>query len=148
MLQHVNITINFIDNYVKSFHFLLTILYISTQLCKHNYKIISQGNGKFVAYTPCLKYHVHYKPTGLRRVYVGIGSLFCIIDLLIAPVANVLMRLGCPVDKALSLPVLLLCKFIRNCKILRRTVQLQPHQFDFPLKMQVENDLLKRLHIH
>ena len=76
---------------------------------------------------------------------MGIGSLFCIINLLIAPVANVLMRLGCPVDKALSLPVLL---FIRNCKILRRTVQLQPHQFDFPLKMQVENDLLKRLHIH
>ena len=59
---------------------------------------------------------------------MGIGSLFCIIDLLIAPVANVLMKLGCPVDKALSLPVLLLCEFIRNCKILRRTVQLQPHQ--------------------
>ena len=79
---------------------------------------------------------------------MGIGSLLCIIDLLIAPVANVLMRLGCPVDKALSLQVLLLCEFIRNCKILRRTVQLQPHQLDFPLKMQVENDLLKRLHIH
>ena len=79
---------------------------------------------------------------------MGIGSLFCIIDLLIAPVANVLMKLGCPVDKALSLPVLLLCEFIRNCKILRRTVQLKPHQFDFPLQMRVENDLLKRLHIH
>ena len=28
-------------------------------------------------------------------MYVGIGSLVCIINLLIAPVAKVLMRLGC-----------------------------------------------------
>ena len=28
-------------------------------------------------------------------MYVGIGSLVCSIHLLIAPVANVLMRLGC-----------------------------------------------------
>ena len=39
---------------------------------------------QLVAYTPCLKYHVH--------VYVGI---VCIINLLNAPVGNVLMRLGC-----------------------------------------------------
>ena len=32
--------------------------------------------------------------TGLRRVYVGIGSLVYIINFLIAPVGNVLMRLG------------------------------------------------------
>ena len=32
---------------------------------------------------------------GLRRVYVGIFLLVCIINLLMAPVANVLMRLGC-----------------------------------------------------
>ena len=32
---------------------------------------------------------------GLRRVYVGICLLVCIINLLMAPVANVLMRLGC-----------------------------------------------------
>ena len=42
-----------------------------------------------------MKCHVHNKRTGSRRVYVGIGSLVCIINLLIAPVANVLMRLGC-----------------------------------------------------
>ena len=51
--------------------------------------MISQGNGKFVASTSCLKYHVHNKLTGLRRVYVGIGSLVCIINLLITPVSNV-----------------------------------------------------------
>ena len=39
--------------------------------------------------------HVHNKLTGLKRVYVGIGSLVCIINSLIAPVANVLMKLGC-----------------------------------------------------
>ena len=44
---------------------------------------------------PCLKCHVHSKQTGLRRVYVGIGSPVCIVNLLIAPVANVLMRLTC-----------------------------------------------------
>ena len=82
-----------------SFEYLLVILciqYISTQpfstTCKHHYKIISQGNGKFfmsLSYTPCIKL------TGLRGVYVGIGSLFGIINLLIAPVGNVLTRLGC-----------------------------------------------------
>ena len=30
-----------------------------------------QENGKFVAYTPCLKCHVHNRLTGLMRVYVG-----------------------------------------------------------------------------
>ena len=42
-----------------------------------------------------------------------------------------------PVDKASALPVLLLCKLITNCKILRITIQLQPHQYDFPLKTRV-----------
>ena len=65
------------------------------QTCKHHYKIISHGNGKFVAYKSFLKCHVQNKLTGLRRVYVGIGSLFCIVNLLIAPVTNVLMRLSC-----------------------------------------------------
>ena len=46
-------------------------------------------------YTPCLKWHVQNKRTGLRRVYVGKDSLVCIINLLITPVSNVLMRLGC-----------------------------------------------------
>ena len=36
--------------------------------------------------------------------------------------------------KAPALPVLLLFELIQNCKILRITVQLQPHQFGFPLK--------------
>ena len=54
--------------------------------------MISQGNGKLVTYTPCLKCHVHNKLTGLERVYMGIGCLVCIINLLIAPV---LMRLSC-----------------------------------------------------
>ena len=44
---------------------------------------------------PCLKCHVHNELTGLRRVYVGIGSPLCIINLLIVPVGNVLMRLSC-----------------------------------------------------
>ena len=48
-----------------------------------------------MAYTPCLKCHVHCKLTGLRRMYVGIGPLVCINNLLITPVGNVLMRLGC-----------------------------------------------------
>ena len=48
-----------------------------------------------MAYTPCLKYRVHNKVTGLGKVYVGIGSLVCIINLLVAHVGNVLMRLGC-----------------------------------------------------
>ena len=63
--------------------------------CKDHYKIISRGNGKVVAFTPRLKYHVHYKLSGLLRVYVGIGSLVRIIDLRIAPVGNFLIRLGC-----------------------------------------------------
>ena len=57
--------------------------------------MISQGNGKLVTYTPCLKCHVHNKLTRLRRVYMGIGCLVCIINLLTAPVGNVLMRLSC-----------------------------------------------------
>ena len=48
-----------------------------------------------MAYTPCLKCHVHNKLTGLRRVYLGIGCLVCIINWLIVPVSNVLMRLSC-----------------------------------------------------
>ena len=48
-----------------------------------------------MAYTPCLKCRVHNKVTGLGKVYVGIGSLVCIINLLVAHVGNVLMRLGC-----------------------------------------------------
>ena len=76
-----------------------SLSYISTQpfstTFKYHYKIISQGNGKCVAYTPCLKCHVHNKLTGLRRVYEGIGSLVCSILLLIAPVSNVLIRLCC-----------------------------------------------------
>ena len=47
-----------------------------------------------MAYTPCLKCHDHSKLTGLRKMYVGIGPLVCINNLLIAPVGNVLMRLG------------------------------------------------------
>ena len=47
-----------------------------------------------MAYTPCLKCHDHSKLTGLRRMYVGIGPLVCINNLLITPVGNVLMRLG------------------------------------------------------
>ena len=49
--------------------------------------------------------------------------------------------------KALALLVLLLCEFIRNYRILRITVQLQPHQLDFQLKTRVANYLLTRLHI-
>ena len=48
-----------------------------------------------MVYTPCLKCHVHNKLTGLRMVHVGIGSLVCITNLLIAPVRNVLMRMSC-----------------------------------------------------
>ena len=51
-------------------------------------------------------------------------------------------------DKALALPVLLLCKLIRNCKILRITVQLKPRQFDFPIKTRVANYLITQLHIY
>ena len=48
-----------------------------------------------------------------------------------------------PVDKALALPVLLLCELMKNCEIIRTTVQLQPHQFDFPLKTWVANYMLR-----
>ena len=44
---------------------------------------------------PCLKCHVHNELKGLRRMYVGIGPLVCINNLLITPVGNVLMRLSC-----------------------------------------------------
>ena len=54
-----------------------------------------QEYGKSVACTPYLKCHVKNKLTGLRRVYVGIGSLVCIINLLISPVENVLLKLSC-----------------------------------------------------
>ena len=36
---------------------------------------------------------------------MGIGSLVCIVNLLIAPVANVLMRLGCQGIKKLRILV-------------------------------------------
>ena len=102
LLQHVNMKCNKTFYwYVKVFIWLSTgksLYYISTQpfssTYKHYYKIISQGNGKLVAYTPCLKCHDHSKLTGLRRMYVGIGPLVCINNLLITPVGNVLMRLG------------------------------------------------------
>ena len=42
-----------------------------------------------LSHTPCNKL------TGLMGVHVGIGSPVGIINLLIAPVSNVLMRLGC-----------------------------------------------------
>ena len=48
-----------------------------------------------MAYTPCLKCHVYNKLTRLRRLYLGIDPLVCINNLLITPVGNVLMRLGC-----------------------------------------------------
>ena len=50
--------------------------------------------------------------------------------------------------KVLALPVLLLCELIRNWKILRITIQLQPQQFVFPLKTRIESFLLTRLHIY
>ena len=53
-----------------------------------------------------------------------------------------------PVDKVLTLSVLLLCELIKNYKILRINVQLQPHQFDFRLKMRAANYLLTRLYIY
>ena len=48
-----------------------------------------------MVHTPRLKRHVHNRLKGLRRVYLGIGSLACIINWLIALVSNVFMRLGC-----------------------------------------------------
>lgn len=41
------------------------------------------------------KYHVQNKLTELRRECVGIGLAVCVIHLLLAPVAGVLMSLGC-----------------------------------------------------
>ena len=49
--------------------------------------------------------------------------------------------------KYLALRVLLLSELIRYCKILRITIQLQPHQYDFPLKTRIANYLLTQLHI-
>ena len=103
LLQHVNMKCNKTCYwYVKSFHLTIYwqvfVLYLNPTISstyKHYYKVISQGNGKLVAYTPCLKCHVHSKLTGLRRMYVGIDPLVCINNLLITPVGNVLMRLGC-----------------------------------------------------
>ena len=46
------------------------------------------------------------------------------------------------------MPVSLLCELIKNCKILRISVQPQPHQFDFPLKTRAADYLLMRLHIY
>ena len=73
----------------KSFHLTIYwqvfVLYFNPTISstyKHYYKVISQGNGKLVAYTPCLKCHDHSKLTGLRRMYVGIGPLVCINNLL------------------------------------------------------------------
>ena len=91
----------------KSFHLTVYwqvfVFYISTQpfstTCNHHYKIISQGIGKFVACTPCLKCHVHNKLKGFRGVKVRIGSLVYIINLQITPVANALMRLGYQVKR-------------------------------------------------
>ena len=61
--------------------------------CKHHYKIINQGMEN-LWHMSCLKCHVHNKRTRFKRVYLGIGSLVCIINLLVAPVGNLLMRLG------------------------------------------------------
>ena len=49
-----------------------------------------------MACTPYLKYHVHNKLTGSRRVYLGnsLSSVYS-INLITAPVGNVSMRLGC-----------------------------------------------------
>ena len=52
-----------------------------------------------------------------------------------------------PFDKAVALPVWLLCELIRNCKILRITVQLKPRQFDYPLETRVANYLFTQLHV-
>ena len=81
------------DKFGKSLYYISNQPFSTTS--KHYFKMISQGNGKLLAYILRLKCYVHSKLTWLRRVYVGIGSLVCIINLLIAPVGNVLMRLGC-----------------------------------------------------
>ena len=64
-----------------------------SSIYKHYYKVISQGNRKLVAYTPCFKCYDHSKLTGLR-MYVGVCPLVCINNLLITPEGNGLMRLG------------------------------------------------------
>ena len=102
LLRHVNMKCNKTFYwYVKVFIWLSTgmsLYYISTQpfssTYKHYYRVIGQGNGKLLAYTPCLKCHDQSKLTGYRRMYMGIGPLVCINNLLITPVGNVLMRLG------------------------------------------------------
>ena len=102
LLQHVNMKCNKTFYwYVKSFHLTIYwqvfLLYLNPTISStytHYYKVISQGNGKLVAYTPCLKCYDHSKLTGLSRMYVGIGPLVRINNLLITPVGNVLMRLG------------------------------------------------------
>ena len=53
-----------------------------------------------------------------------------------------------PAKKNPAVSVLLLCELIKNRKILRINGQLQPHQFDFPLKTRVANYFLTRLHIY
>ena len=77
LLQHVNMKYkNKVYCYVKSFHLTVYwqvfVFYMSTQpfstTCNHHYKVISQGIGKFVAYTRCLKCHVHNRLKELRRM--------------------------------------------------------------------------------
>ena len=63
MLQNVNMKrSNTFYLYVKSFHLTIywqvSVLYFNPTIFptyKHYYKIIRQGNGKLVAYAPCLK---------------------------------------------------------------------------------------------
>ena len=52
----------------KSLHHISTQPFSTTY--EHHYEIISQGNGKFVTHTTCLKCHVQNKLTGSRRLYV------------------------------------------------------------------------------
>ena len=102
LLQHGNMKWNKTFYwYVKRFHLTIYwqvfLLYLNPTISStytHYYKVISQGNGKLVAYTPCLKCYDHSKLTGLSRMYVGIGPLVCINNLLITLVGDVLMRLG------------------------------------------------------
>ena len=88
LLQNVNLKRN--NNcywYVKCLILLSTgnsLHYILIQpfstACKHHYKTISQGNGKFVAYTPYLKCNVHNMLIGLKRCmweYLLTVSLIC-----------------------------------------------------------------------
>ena len=104
LLQHVNMKRNNTFYwYVKSFHLTIYwqvfVWYFNSTIFLNIWTLLqnnlSQENGKLVAYMPCLKCHVQTKLTGWRRMYVGVGSLVCINNLLITPVGNVLMRLGC-----------------------------------------------------